>query len=262
MTSNFKANPYNSLNVLIRDIDIHNIFKQFDLTIDIQNIELYQRAFNHKSYCDEIDYSEFTNDIGTLPLRKESYEKMEFLGDSILGFITCEYIYSRYTEIYGCDECFSTKMKNRLVCGENLSFLSKSIGFDRFIIISKHVDSNCNGRNNSNILEDVFEAFIGAIYLDTGDIDLTRSFLIGVYEKYIDFSDIIIRDTNYKDVLIRYMQNTFNMRPSYNIIKREDRFECNVLRDNDIISSGSGSTKKKSEQDASHNALIKYGVIN
>ena len=51
MTSNFKANPYNSLNVLIQDIDIHNIFKKFDLTIDINNIELYQRAFNHKSYC-------------------------------------------------------------------------------------------------------------------------------------------------------------------------------------------------------------------
>ena len=63
MTSNFKANPYNSLNVLIRDIDIHNIFKQFDLTIDIKNINLYQRAFNHKSYCDEIDYSDFERNL-------------------------------------------------------------------------------------------------------------------------------------------------------------------------------------------------------
>ena len=58
------------------------------------------------------------------------------------------------------------------------------------------------------------------------------------------------------------MQNTFNTRPSYNIIKRDEHFECSVLRDNDIISSGSGTTKKKSEQDASRNALIKYGVIN
>ena len=262
MTNNFKANPYNSLNVLIRDIDIHNIFKSFDLTIDIKNIEIYQRAFNHKSYCKEIDYSEFTNDIDALPLRSESYEKLEFLGDSILGFITCEYIYSRYTEIYGCDEYFSTKMKNRLVCGDNLSFLSKSIGFDQFIVISKHIESNCDGRNNTNILEDVFEAFIGSLYLDTGDIELTRKFLIGVYERYVDFSDIIIRDTNYKDVLIRYMQNTFNMRPRYDIVKREDRFECQVLRDNDVISSGKGTSKKKSEQDASRNALIKYGVIN
>ena len=262
MSSIFKANPYNSLNVLIRDVDIHNIFKIFGLTIDIKDIKIYQRAFNHKSYCEEIDYSDFTNDIDALPLRSESYEKMEFLGDSILGFITCEYIYSRYTEIYGCDECFSTKMKNRLVCGENLSFLSKSIGFDRFIIISKHIESNCDGRNNTNILEDVFEAFIGAIYLDTGDIELTRKFLIGVYERYVDFSDIIIRDTNYKDILIRYMQNTFNVRPTYDIVKHEDIFECSVLHNDNIISSGKGTSKKKSEQNASRNALIKYGVIN
>ena len=262
MTSNFKANPYNSLNVLIKNIDIHNIFKKFNLTIHINDINIYQRAFNHKSYCEEIDYSDFINDINALPLRSESYEKMEFLGDSILGFITCEYIYSRYIDIYKCDECFSTKMKNRLVCGENLAVLSKSIGLDRFIVISKHIDENCDGRNNQNILEDVFEAFIGAIYLDTGDIEITRSFLINIYERYIDFSDIITRDTNYKDILIRYMQNTFNVRPTYDIVKHEDRFECNVLKDIDIISSGKGISKKKSEQDASHNALIKYGVIN
>ena len=135
MTSNFKVNPYNSLNILIKDIDIHNIFNDLDLTMKINNIDLYQRAFNHKSYCNIIDYSDFTNDINALPLRNESYEKLEFLGDSIIGFITCEYIYSRYTEIYNCDECFSTKMKNRLVCGDNLSFLSKSIGLDKYIII-------------------------------------------------------------------------------------------------------------------------------
>lgn len=262
MTTNFKTNPYNSLNVLITNIDINNIFNTFNLAIVINNIELYQRAFNHKSYCKDIDYSQFTNDINALSLRDESYEKLEFLGDSIIEFITCEYIYSRYTEIYNCDECFSTKMKNRIVCGENLSFLSKSIGLERFIVISKYIDDKCDGRTNSNILEDVFEAFIGAIYLDTGDINLTRQFLIGIYERYIDFSDIIIRDTNYKDVLIRYMQNTFNMRPNYNIIKRNNIFECQVLQESDIISTGSGISKKKSEQDASRNALIKYGVIN
>jgi dsRNA-specific ribonuclease len=58
------------------------------------------------------------------------------------------------------------------------------------------------------------------------------------------------------------MQNTFNMRPTYNIVKRDDIFECSVLRDINIISNGKGTSKKKSEQDASRNALIKYGVIN
>ena len=64
-------------------------------------------------------------------------------------------------------------------------------------------------RNNKNILEDSFEAFIGALYLDTNDIYFVKDFLIKVYEKYVDFAEIILNDTNYKDQLLRYFQNSF-----------------------------------------------------
>ena len=145
----FKSNPYNSLNKLVSKNDITNILKNININdFKLNNIQLYQTAFVHKSYCYMKDYEEFENDIKALPLQKESYEKMEFLGDSILGYIVCEYIFQRYTLIYNQDEGFLTKIKNRLVCGEMLCKLARDIGFNKHLIISKHIDKNCNGRNN------------------------------------------------------------------------------------------------------------------
>ena len=171
----FKANPYNLSNKLLTETDINDIMKNLNITdLKIKDIKLYQRAFIHKSYCNMKDYEEFDNDIDALPLFQESYEKIEFLGDSILGYIVCEYIYQRYTNIYNMDEGFLTKLKNRLVCGDMLYELAKDLGFNKYIIISKHIEENCDGRNNKNMLEDSFEAFLGALYLDTNEIYLNN----------------------------------------------------------------------------------------
>ena len=74
---------------------------------------------------------------------------------------------------------------------------------------------------------------------------------------------IILTDTNYKDQLQRYFQNVFNMVPQYEIVTDNTNiFKCNLYKDNKLISTGTGNTKKKAEQDSSRNALIKYGVLN
>ena len=97
----FKANPYNLSNKLLKIDDINDIMKLLNISdFKPNDLKLYQRAFVHKSYCNMKQYDEFDNDIDALPLFQESYEKIEFLGDSILGYIVCEYIYQRYTMIY------------------------------------------------------------------------------------------------------------------------------------------------------------------
>ena len=93
------------------------------------------------------DSSEYNNTINALELQNESYEKMEFLGDSILGQIICEYIYKKYTILYNQDEGFLTKMKNRLVNGETLAYYDK-LNFNKYLIISGRIEINCDGRNN------------------------------------------------------------------------------------------------------------------
>jgi len=259
----FKANPYNLSNKLLKTKDIDDIMKKLNITdFKIKNLELYQRAFIHKSYCNMKDYEEFENDIDALSLFQESYEKIEFLGDSILEYIICEYIYQRYTMIYEQDEGFLTKLKNRLVCGDMLCILAKKLDFNKHIVISKHIEDNCDGRNNKNILEDSFEAFLGALYLDTNNIDIVKNFCIKVYEKYVDFGEIILNDTNYKDQLQRYLHGRFKTYPNYVVEPHNDIYKCNIIVNSEHISEGIGETKKKAEQNASKNTLIHYGVLN
>ena len=118
----FKANPFNPSNKLIQSNDIINIMKKLNINdFKINNLSLYQTAFVHKSYCHMVDYEEYTNDNNDLELQNISYETMEFLGDSILSSSVSSYLYKRYYEIYGMDEGFLTKLRTRIVCGENLA---------------------------------------------------------------------------------------------------------------------------------------------
>ena len=163
METKFKADPYNFSNFLIQENDILNIMKSLNIQdFKINNLSFYQQAFVHKSYTELKDYEEYEQPNNCLPLCKLSYETMEFLGDSFLGNIIANYLYQRYVNYFNIDEGFLTKLKIRFVCGEQLAFLSKQLGFDKFIILSKHIEENCDGRNNIHILEDVNHFFIDA----------------------------------------------------------------------------------------------------
>ena len=161
------------------------------------------------------------------------------------------------------DEGFLTKIKIRLVCGEQLGYLSECLGFSDYMILSKHVDDQCEGRHNIHILEDMYEAFLGAIYLDTGSLDLVRQFVIQSIEEYVDIVDLISKDNNYKDQILRYFQHNFKIHPLYTTEKDDvhNIFRCKIFKQNECIERGEGVTKKKAEQDASKRALQKYHVI-
>tara|TARA_B100000214_G_C23969118_1_gene629181 strand:+ start:630 stop:1430 length:801 start_codon:yes stop_codon:yes gene_type:complete len=261
-TNKFKANPYNLNNHLITLNDIINIMEKLNINdFSTTNLKLYQKSFIHKSYCKLKDYEEFKYPGDNyLPLQDESYETIEFLGDSILGSVVSSYIYRRFHMIYGETEGFLTKLKIRLVCGENLSDVSKKMNLSRHLIISKHIEENCSGRENKNILEDVLESFIGALYLDKG-YNYTEKFIINLIETYCDFTEIILKDTNYKDQISRYFQQTFNVYPKYKTEKYENIFRSSIFNGETLVQIGSGESKKKAEQDVSKKALIHFNVI-
>lgn len=263
MENKFKSDPYNSRNRKIQVDEILNLMKSLDIEYQVNDLSLFQTAFIHKSYTNLQDYEEYEKPENCLPLFDESYETMEFLGDSLLGSIVSTYLYKRYVGHFVIDEGFLTKLKIRLVCGERLGDFAKCLGMDRWIIISKHIDDNCEGRTNIHILEDVFEAFLGALYLDSDDLELVKKFVIATIERHVDFVDLIARDNNYKDQILRYLQHNYKVHPTYHCEKNEtdDIFECELFREDELISQGQGSTKKKAEQDASRKALIYYHVI-
>jgi len=261
-TTKFKANPYNLNNRLISTDDIINIMRKLNINdFKTTNLKLYQKCFIHKSYCKLKDYEEYEYPGKEyLPLQDEQYETIEFLGDAILGSVVSAYIYRRFHLIYGENEGFLTKLKIRLVCGENLYDVSKKMGFSKHLVISKHIDDNCSGRNNKNILEDVLESFIGALYMDKG-YDFTEDFIIKVIEEYCDFTEIMLKDTNYKDQISRYFQQTFSVYPKYNTEKYENIFKSTIYNGKNIVCVGSGESKKRAEQDVSKKALIYFNVI-
>jgi len=261
----FKADPYNPNNVLISNEDVLHIFQKVNMNdFKPNNIELYQLAFKHKSYCLMKDYEEFVKPDNCLPLQIKSYETIEYLGDSLLGCMTAEYLFRRFKDQ---DEGFLTKIKTRIVNGEQLAYLAECLDLNKHLIISRHIEENCDGRNNQHILEDSLESLIGALYLDTKDFTLVQEFVINIIEEYLDLPEIIVRDTNYKDQILRYLQHNFKESPKYEHISGSEKesadkmFECKLLHKDAVVCGGKGHTKKKSEQNAAYNALIHYNVI-
>jgi|TARA_B110000902_G_C14267505_1_gene571922 ribonuclease-3 len=261
--SKFKGDPYNPTNKLLSTKDIGNIMNSLNIDdLTITNLDLYQRAFIHKSYCKMKDYEEYTKPVDCLPLFDVSYETLEFIGDSFLGNVIANYLYNRYFMGHSQEEGFLTKLKIRFVCGEQLAYLSKRLNLGKHMIISKHIDDNCDGRDNLNILEDILEAFIGALYTDTGNFGLVEKFIINCIETHVDFSDVILNDNNYKDQILRYFQHNYKVYPTYKSEKQPDNsYSCDIFKGSEYITTGKGVSKKKSEQDASKNALMKFCVL-
>jgi ribonuclease III len=210
-----------------------------------------------------------TNVKKIIPLQKNSYERLEFLGDSHLGSIISTYLFNRYDK----DQGFMTKLKTNLVNGEQLAFISSKLGFGKYLMISHFCEQN-GDRSNYAMLEDCLEAFIGALYLDMGikKYDILEKFIINIYETLIDFSEIIENDVNYKGKLLEYYHSQFGVYPIYKLISILDKggrkvYKVGVCIQNRetkelmIHSTGEDVKKKKAEQLASKMALIRYGVI-
>tara|TARA_B110000208_G_C11787672_1_gene436208 strand:+ start:69 stop:926 length:858 start_codon:yes stop_codon:yes gene_type:complete len=263
-------NPYNSKNKLITDSDIKKIFANFNLNIEINDINNYILALTHKSYIQKEYYNKHWKYIQKyktdkiLELRSESNERLEFLGDTIIKAVIAEYLYKRYPKE---NEGFMTKLKTKIEDKTALAKFAKLIGIDDFILISLQNETNSIGRVNEKILEDAFESFMGAIYLDSG-FHKCKQFLTYILENEINYSDIIFNDNNYKDQLLRYYHSINWKHPQYILLKEtgignKKMFTMGVLdNDNNIVLHATDNSKRKAEQKVSKYALFKYGKLN
>jgi len=264
--------PYNPSNVLPGETDIRAFFDAHGLQgVPIHNIDLYRNAFVHRSYCtmknDDFATGNERCPEGCLPLQEMSYERLEFIGDAILGMVTATYLYERYPDQA---EGFLSKMRTKLVNGKMLGFLSDKIGFPKFALLSKQVEE-VHGRNNYKIMEDVFEAFIGAIYTDAeanaeGEGHPRASqWIITIFEKYLDFAELIQAKNNFKDMLVHYMQHTYQDAPrfyelSIGVEMNQKVFHyCVKDKSGLILGKGKGFSKKDAENMSAKEALRYYG---
>lgn len=201
----------------------------------IKDEKMYRRAFTHKSAL-----KKYRNLEG-------SYETLEFMGDSVLGFIITKFLFDRYEEK---QEGFLTKARTKLVRGKTLCEISKRLGLHTWVLMDDKGMRN-SWNTNANILEDVFEALVGAIYLDLGMIH-AKTFVFSAFEDV----DMNLTDDNYKDQLMRWCQANKIPLPDYQVKGQYNgTFHIEVLVDGTPHGSGFGKTKKEAEQNAAQIAL-------
>jgi ribonuclease-3 len=207
----------------------------------VSNVALYVEAFTHKSALKQ--YTDLT----------KSYENLEFMGDSVLGFIVTRYLFDKYSTEH--EEGFLTKARTKIVRGTTLSSISERLGLYKWILMDdKGIKKGWN--RNPKILEDVLEALIGAIYIDLGIIH-TKQFVFKLLDEY----PIDMNDDNYKDHLMRICQSRRYELPVYNVDSQLNGFFYISVYVNTIMyGRGYGTTKKQAEQAAAFEAIKTLGV--
>ena len=279
------VNPYNFNNKLLTENDIHQILQKYEITDTIHSTKFYQLAFIHSSYTKKAPTEIGENVVlapkpeGALELMDNDYERLEFLGDAVVSVVVAKYLYERFPDE---NEGFLTKMRTKLVNGEMLGYLANKLEFGEFAIMSRHIEDKCKGRSSQHILEDMFEAFVGAMFLDFNEIDnynlldnfysgigfqICEKFIIHVIEEHVDFSELILKQSNYKEMLNKYFSDTFETpinfsEPLVDGGLNDRLYTVNVLDDQDkIMGTGVGKSKKKAEQYACKDTLINLKII-
>ncbi|MBE6774820.1 MAG: ribonuclease III [Ruminococcaceae bacterium] len=206
---------------------------------------LLRTALTHSSYANEKHLS------------GECNERLEFLGDSVLGIITAEYFYHNLNHL---PEGEMTKKRAACACEKSLHSFAREISLGKYIYLGKG-EERMGGRKRASILADAFEAVIGAIYLD-GGLENARRFVLDFVKKAADEQ---LSFVDYKTVLQEIIQKNPDEHLSYAVVAEsgpdhDKRFEVEVYLNSNTIGYGKGKSKKIAEQQAAKQALELMGV--
>lgn len=236
-TDTFVFDPYNPQNKIISKTEIQELLACYGITAEIHKETLYQRAFVHCSYTKRPVLENQQNNIvvvdcpqDCLPLYTKSNERLEFIGDGVLECIAKYYLYRRFPKE---NEGFMTEKKIALVKNESIGKMAQNMGLHRWFILSKHAEQK-QTRNNLKKLGCLFEAFIGALFLDFNKIEvhdeenwfrdvfvtgpgfqMVQIFVESVFEKHVDWQHLLLNDDNYKNILQVKIQKEFKVTPHY-----------------------------------------------
>jgi dsRNA-specific ribonuclease len=237
-------NPYNPNNNEITLNQVQFILAKYNLPSTVHNLNLYKRAFVHKSYTKRPQLQNLNENItimekpfDCLPLHTKSNERLEFLGDGVLECITKYYLYRRFPKE---NEGFMTEKKIGLVKNESIGKLALEMGLHKYYIISKHAEEK-KTRTNLKKLGCLFESFLGALFLDFNKIEIkdedkwfenifvtgpgfqmAQKFVENIFEKHVDWIKLINDDDNYKNILQVKIQKEFKDTPHYIEINHDD----------------------------------------
>jgi len=237
-------NPFNSNNKEITEDEVCDILKKYGVPDKVHNINLYKRAFVHKSYCKRPALENEENEViiadrpsDCMKLKTKSNERLEFLGDGVLECITKYYLYRRFPKE---NEGFMTEKKIALVKNEHIGKLAYEMGLNKWYIVSANAEEK-KTRTNLKKLGCLFEAFLGALFLDFNKISIkdedqwfdnvfvtgpgfqiAQIFVEKILESHVNWVELIQNDDNYKNILQVMLQKAFQITPIYREISEWD----------------------------------------
>jgi dsRNA-specific ribonuclease len=202
-------NPYNPLNSEIRLSDVQSILTKYGIPAKVYNMELYRRAFIHRSYTNRPEFENLQQNItiverpsDCMPLSTKSNERLEFVGDGVTELITKFLLYRRFPKE---DEGFMTEKKIALVKNEAIGKIALEMGLHKWLILSRHAEEK-KIRTNLKKLGCLFESFLGAVFLDFNKIKvkdddkwfdnvfitgpgfkMAKKFVENIFEKHVDW---------------------------------------------------------------------------
>jgi ribonuclease-3 len=235
--NHFTFNPYNECNTEVSKRQIDQILRKYGVHCGVHNVSLYKRAFVHKSYIKRPAIINNARSIhivnrphNCMPLKTKSNERLEYLGDGIVECITKYYLYRRFPKE---NEGFMTNKKIALVNNESLGKLTYEMGLNKWYILSKNAEDK-KTRTNLKKLGCLFEAFLGALFLDVNKIkikdenkwfdnvfctgpgfQMAQIFLENVYEQHVNWTNLLINNENYKNIFQVLIQKEFKTTPIY-----------------------------------------------
>lgn len=224
------------------------------IPIPFINKDLLVQALTHSSYVHE--HPELSVNQKYLPFF--SNERLEFLGDSILNMVVCQYLFFTLPHL---EEGELAKLKSYIISQETLYRWAVSIDLGEYLLVGKGEEIS-GGRKKASILADAFEALIGAMFLDTNSVKTITEFIL----KFLEEDNVIrkIRPTtvDYKTTLQEKLQSLFRRLPTYKNYTESGPdhnkyFEVDVYADDRLLGHGAGSSKKEAEMAAAEQALEK-----
>ena len=218
---------------------------QNNLGYQFKNPVLLSRALTHSSYANERHVDTGDN------------ERLEFLGDSVLGFITAEYLFANHRDF---PEGELTKLRAYAVCEKSLFAYAEEIGLGNYLKLGKG-EERTGGRTRPSVLSDAFEAVIAAIYLD-GGMDEAKKFVLRFVVPYVEAKPTF---KDYKTMLQEVVQKNQGETLEYVLVSEtgpdhDKCFTVEVHLNSNVIGRGVGGSKKKAEQNAAKEALELMGI--
>ena len=217
--------------------------------VSIDNPIYYMKAIRHRSILVEEDFEP-----------SDSYERLEFLGDAVLDLIVTEIIFDYYPNK---NEGFLTKLRSKLVKGDSLAMYANKLDLGSIVEVGERAKGQ-GIENSKSILADIFEALIGALYLDKG-YSSAFYFVKQIIDNYVNMDEMLKTLNNYKSTLLEYSQAQGWAVPEYEVVSEtgpghDKTFVIEVLVESEVMGEGKGKSKKQAEQEAAREALIQLNA--